>query len=146
MLIEITKLIDAPKSEVFAWCTDFVDRDPEYSHVRLRTRRVLERSHDRVSLEETGVLMVPFKARIQVQLHPPDWWEADAVFSFGKTHVEYKLTDTSRGTRLDVTIRMRGFLVSLFSPLKGYFAKKIDREWNDYVNAMERELSHRQHS
>ncbi len=146
MLIEITKLIAARKSEVFAWCTDFVDRDPEYSRVRLRTRRVLERSPDRVSLEETGALMIPFKARIQVQLHPPDWWEADAVFSFGKTHNEYKLTETPTGTRLDITIRMRGFLVSLFSTLKGYFTKQIDREWNDYVNAMERELSHHQHS
>lgn len=143
MLIRFSKLVrGAPKSKVFEWCTDYQSLDPQVSNVRLRARNVLQRTPEAVSLEEKGKIMLPFDAKVIVKLHPPDWWEADSVLSFGTAHTEYRVTEVPEGTRLDISldIAAEGMKRFLSIPLKPYVQRQIEKEWDDYVRAMEGEI------
>jgi len=142
MLLEVSRLIRAPKTEVFEWCTNFQDTDPEYSRIRLRTRKVLERTPETILMEETGVMMMPFKARFEVRLNHHDRWEANAKSNLGSTHNEYKLTEVPEGTRLDMrfNISLKGLMKPFSLVMKPYVRSKIQREWDDYILAMENEI------
>jgi len=142
MLIETSKLIRAPKIKVFEWCTNFRETDPQYSRVRLRTRRILERTPGSIIMEETGVMMLPFKARFDVILNHPDRWEAKANSNLGTAHNEYSLTEVPDGTRLDMrfNISLKGMMKPFSLIMKPYVRGKIEREWDDYIRAMENEI------
>ncbi len=125
--------------DVYAWCTDFRDSDVELSRVRLRTRRVLRREGDRIEMEETGVLGFPFAARYLVRLQPPDGWEADGRSNMGHTHNTYRLSEDPEGTRLDVAfdLHLTGPYRVVAPFARGFIVRRISREWDDYVRAME---------
>jgi hypothetical protein len=90
-------------------------------------------------MEETGVMGFPFVAHFSVRLFPPDRWEADGRSNMGGTHNEYRLAPESDGTRIDAAfdINLTG-PYRLMSPFaRGVIARRISREWDDYVRAME---------
>ena len=139
MLIRIGKHVRLPLPEVFAWCTDFRETDPELSRVRLRTRRLVRRDATQVAMEETGVMGFPFAAQFSVQLSPPERWIADGQSNMGRTHNEYRLAPDSDGTRIDIAfdLHLTG-LYRLMSPFaRGLIARRLSNEWDDYVRAME---------
>jgi hypothetical protein len=142
MRIDVSRIIHVSKTKVFEWCTNFQETDAQYSHVRLRTRKVLERTPERVLMEETGVMMLPFKARFEVRLHYPDGWQANAESTLGTAHNEYRLTDVPEGTRLDMdfSICLKGVLKPFSIIMKPYVRSRIEEEWGDYVRAMENEI------
>ena len=140
VLFRLTKRFRAPLSDVYAWCTEFRDSDPELSRVRLRTRKVIRREGDLIEMEETGIMAFPFVARFLVRLRPPDGWEADARSNMGHTHNTYRLfPDSEKGTRLEMTfdVHLTG-PYRLFAPFaRGFIVRKTSREWDDYVRAMQ---------
>ena len=144
MLIEFSKLVrGAPRSKVFEWLTNYQSLDPQISSVRLRQRQVIERSADIVRLEESGVLMMPFDAKITVKLHPPDWYEANSIFTLGVAHNEYRLTEVPEGTSLNnrFDIKVNGWKQIIAPVAKPYFQHQIEKEWDDYVRTMEKDLA-----
>src|SRR5437870_6025520 len=139
VLFRITKRFRAALPDVYAWCTEFRDSDPELSRVRLRTRKLIRREGDLIEMEETGIMGFPFVARFHVRLRPPDVWEADARSNMGHTHNTYRLFSDSGGTRLEMTfdVHLTG-PYRLFAPFaKGFIVRKTSREWDDYVLAMQ---------
>src|SRR5438094_8629545 len=104
VLFRLTKRFRAPLSDVYAWCTEFRDSDPELSRVRLRTRKVIRREGDLIEMEETGIMAFPFVARFLVRLRPPDGWEADARSNMGSAQQTYRLFPDKDSTRLDMTL------------------------------------------
>ncbi len=142
MLIGVSRLIHAPKTKVFEWCTNFQETDPEYSRVRSRTRKVKENRKDLTPMEETGVMMMPFKARFEVRMYPPDRWEADGESNLGTAHNEYQLIDVPEGTRLDMhfNIELKGIMKLFSIMMKPYVRGRIEKEWDDYVRAMDHEI------
>src|SRR5437660_11426031 len=72
VLFRVTKRFRAPLPDVYAWCTEFRDSDPELSRVRLRSRKVIRREGDLIEMEETGIMAFPFVARVLVPLQPAD--------------------------------------------------------------------------
>src|SRR5204863_79902 len=76
-IFRVTTRFRASLADVYAWCTEFRDSDPELSRVRLRSRKVIRREGDLIEMEETGIMAFPFVARFLVRLQPPDGWEAD---------------------------------------------------------------------
>lgn len=83
MLLVITQPFRAPPEEVYAWCTDYQDSDPQLSRARLRTRRVVRREAGVVDMEETGVMGFPYAATFKVVLQPPLEWGADGRSNLG---------------------------------------------------------------
>src|SRR6266581_6794498 len=127
MMVTIDQRFKAPVEEVYAWCTDFQDSDPELSHVRLRTRRVLVRGGTTIEMDETGRMGFPFAAKFHVQLRPPDGWEADARSNMGRTRNTYSLFAEPGGTRLHITfdVHLGGpyFLMTPFA--RGFMTRRI---------------------
>ena len=139
VLFRVTKRFRASLPDVYAWCTEFRDSDPELSRVRLRTRRVINREGDLIEMEESGIMAFPFVARFHVRLRPPDGWEADARSNMGFTHNTYRLFSDPEGTRLEITfdVHLTG-PYRLFAPFaKGFIVRRTSQEWDDYVRAME---------
>ena len=139
VLFQVTKRFPASLPDVYAWCTEFRDSDPELSRVRLRTRKVIRREGDLIEMEETGVMGFPFVSRSLVRLRPPDTWEADGRSNMGHTHNTYRLFSETEGTRLEMTfdLHLRG-PYRLFAPFARRFTvRRISREWDDYVRAMQ---------
>lgn len=139
VLFRVTKRFRASLPNVYAWCTEFRDDDPELSRVRLRTRRVISREGDLIEMEESGIMAFPFVARFHVRLRPPDGWEADARSNMGYTHNMYRLLSDTEGTRLEMTfdVHLTG-PYRLFAPFaRGFIVRKTSREWDDYVSAMQ---------
>ena len=139
VLLRLTKRFRASLPDVYAWCTDFQDRDPELSRVRLRTRKVLRREGDLIEMEETGIMAFPFVARFLVRLKPPDGWDADARSNMGHTHNTYRLFSDPDGTRLEMTfdLQLTG-PYRFFAPFaRGFFRRRTSREWDEYVRAMQ---------
>ena len=139
VLFRLTKRFRASLPDVYAWCTEFRDSDPELSRIRLRTRKVIRREGDLIEMEETGIMAFPFVARFRVRLRPPDGWEADARSNMGHTHNTYRLFSDTEGTRLEITfdVHLTG-PYRLFAPFaRGFIVRKTSREWDDYVRAME---------
>ena len=93
-------------------------------------------------MEETGVMLLSFKARFEVRLHYPDWWEANAQSNLGTAHNEYRLIDVPEGTRLDMrfNINLKGLLRPFSLIMKPYVRNRIKKEWDDYIRAMENEI------
>ena len=139
MRLRLTKRFQRSVPDVYAWCTEFRDSDPELSRVRLRSRKVIRREGNLIEMEETGTMGFPFVAQYIVRLRPPDGWEADARSNMGRTHNTYKLFPDVEGTRLEMTfdVHLRG-PYRLFAPFgRGFIVRKISREWDDYVRAMD---------
>ncbi len=81
----------------------------------------------------------PFAAHFSVTISPPDRWEAEGRSNMGRTHNEYCLTQESNGTRINAAfdIHLTG-PYRLMSPFaRGFIARRLSREWDDYVRAME---------
>ena len=139
VLFRVTKRFRASLPDVYAWCTEFRDNDPELSRVRLRTRKVVRREGDLIEMKETGIMAFPFVARFLVHLRPPDGWDADARSNMGHTHNTYRLFSETEGTRLEMTfdVHLTG-PYRLFAPFaRGFIVRKTSREWDDYVRAMQ---------
>ena len=139
VLFRVTKRFRAPLPDVYAWCTEFRDSDPELSRVRLRSRKVIRREGHLIEMEETGIMAFPFVARFLVRLQPPDGWEADGQSNMGHTHNTYRLFSDTEGTRLEMTfdVHLAG-PYRLFAPFaRGFIVRKTSREWDDYVRAMD---------
>ena len=139
VLFRVTKRFRAHLPEVYSWCTEFRDSDPELSRIRLRTRKVIRREGNLIEMEETGTMAFPFVARFLVRLLPPNGWEADGQSNMGHTHNTYRLFPDKDGTRLEITfdVHLTG-PYRLFAPFaRGFVIRKTSREWDDYVRAME---------
>lgn len=143
MRVEVAKHVRSPLSGVYAWCTDYRDDDAEISGVRLRWRRVLRRTADEVELEESANLGVAYTGRVLVHLYPPDRWEADLRSTAGSAHTVYRLRPEGDGTLLtiaiDVRLRWQYRLFALVA--RGIVRRRLSREWDDYVRAIEAEAS-----
>src|SRR5213595_4058249 len=53
VLFRVTRRFRASLPDVYAWCTEFRENDPELSQVRLRARNVTRREGDLIEMEET---------------------------------------------------------------------------------------------
>jgi len=136
--VRISKLIRAPLAEVFAWCTDYSDLDPEIMGSKeSQTRRVISREKNRIVFVDAYTDPSIKPRNVEVSLVPPNAWRAK--FSGGRwegTGV-YKLSETPNGTRLEIIFRIE-------KAIEGYTAQDLEERankvWDAYVAAIERSL------
>jgi hypothetical protein len=135
-----------PRDRAYLWLTDFDEGDVERAEgAVLEKRKVLERAKDRVVYEgETAVLGRRTWSVTEVQLTPPDRWEAKVTKgprtgSF--TH--YRLVPKGDGCHITVDYHFvldkpaRMLLLRLAKPL---VKRDLARMWDGFANAMQREL------
>lgn len=99
------KVINAPLKEVFDWCTDYRDDDPEKVTGEPIKKKVLEKTSERVvytyEKEENGKIL---KQKTTVWLYPPNRWYAEGHGDMWDFVGDYILTLEGKSTRLTVNI------------------------------------------
>jgi hypothetical protein len=135
-VVKISKLIKAPMREVFAWCTDYSDLDPQImGSGGSQTRRIIARDTRKIVFIDTYVDPAVKARKVEVSLRPPNKWRAK--FSGGRWDGTgtYVLSETPEGTRLDIVFRME-------KAIEGYTAQDLMRRaneiWDKYAAEMEK--------
>lgn len=144
--IVIERTFSVPVADAYAWLTDFRDDDVERAQgAVLRARRVVERSAKRVVYEgETEVLGRRIASTTEVDLAPPDAWEARVTKGPRTGSVtRYRLFPDGAGSRIRVEygfVLQDGLKHLLLRLAKAKVRRDLARMWDGFAAAMEAEL------
>jgi hypothetical protein len=136
---KVSKIINAPLSYVFRWCTDFREDDPKITGSKSQ-RRILSKTKKQVIYaqlynDEKG------KERVAVDivtLKPPKSWHLDYYGEEDDETGEYKLTSLGKNrTRLDMLFKEKWKIPS--PPTKAWQIEHTSEIWDKYVAALERD-------
>ena len=137
--IRVTKLVHAPASYVFDWCTDYRSDDwkvarpgthPRFRVVRLSPRRVL-RIRITARDEEDPEIAIDL-----VRLEPPYRWHTDQIDEDELETVDYRVTPIDRRTtRLEVHVTDR-WMTPRFLP-RAKTVQRVSGAWDRYVGRIE---------
>ena len=134
----ISKILNAPLRFVYNWCTDF--REDDYKMTGSKPRRTfLERSKKLVIYAIRYPSNGTTKHAVNiVTLHPPRAWHLDSYGQEDNEFGDYHLTELgARRTRLDMVFREEWKIAKI--PPKAEYLKDINRIWDKYVAALERD-------
>ncbi len=132
-----SKIVDAPLSYVYDWCTDFRPDDEKFSRSKPKSRviRVSPRRLVRVRIARHGA-SDPAMAVELVRLSPPNAWHKDTIDEKDLDAIDYKLTALSPNrTRISLVIVER-WLISDF-PKKADWVRRSSEYWDELVAALE---------
>ena len=143
--IRVLKLVRAPASYVFDWCTDYRSDDwkvakpgshPRFRVVKLSPHRVL-----RIRLTGRG-RTDPDIAVDLIRLEPPDRWHTDQVDEEELETVDYRVTAIGpETTRLEVRVTDRWMTPHFLSRTET--AQRVSGAWERYVGMIETRYRHR---
>ncbi|MGA2972667.1 MAG: hypothetical protein ABSE39_08615 [Candidatus Bathyarchaeia archaeon] len=134
----VSKVLHAPLSFAFKWCTDYREDDPRIIGSKNR-RSILEKTKGRViytnRYKSGGKTM---NAVNIVTLKPPRAWYLDSRGDEDDEIGEYRLTGLGpRRTRLDMTFveywKIRNY------PGRAEYLSDIHRIWDKYATALEKD-------
>lgn len=140
-----------PVDAAYAWLTDYQDDDHTRAGAIIKRRIVVRREVDKdgrpVEVELEGELETlgqrTGRGRALVKLWPDERrWVAE--LAGGRWVYEYRLAPTARGTRLVIDYRLgskrwqRRALLTMMKPL---IRREIDKMWDGFSAAMEREIA-----
>ena len=134
----ISKVINAPLSYVFSWCTDFREDDNKLSGQKRRIS-IFERTKHRfiMSIKTRRGSKVISAARI-VSLAPPNAWHLDWIGDENDETGDYQLTRIDgRTTRLNATFKVKPKTSN--APNKKQMAQSVNSAWTNYVAALEKD-------
>ena len=134
--VSVSRVINAPLPFVYAWWTDFSERDPKITGQKRRLI-ILERNAKRIimSVRYTSHGLVMTAARI-VTLNPPNAWHLDWIGDEYDETGDYRLRRLGvRRTRLDAAFKVD--YKNRRAPSKLAFLKNIDELWDKYAAALE---------
>jgi hypothetical protein len=137
--IRVSKVVRAPASYVFDWCTDYRSDDwkvarpgtrPRFRVVKLSPHRVL-----RIRVTDRG-RPDPDVAVDLVRLEPPDRWHTDQIDEEEIETVDYRVTPIGRGrSRLEVHVTDRWMTPRFLS--RAETAQRVNGAWDRYVRLIE---------
>ena len=134
----VSKVLNAPLSFAFKWCTDYRETDPRITGSKNK-RSVLEKNKERV------IYTVRYKSGGKtinavniVTLKPPKAWDLDSRGDEDDEVGEYRLTSLGpRKTRLDMMF-IEYWKIPNY-PEKSEYLRDIHRIWDKYAAALERD-------
>ncbi|HET6405333.1 MAG TPA: SRPBCC family protein [Candidatus Thermoplasmatota archaeon] len=142
--IQYERTFPYPIDVAYAWLTDYQDDDPQRAGAMVEKRDVVRRGDREVEVDaRLDVLGKKYTGRAVIHLHPEEHrWVA--VIGRGSWQFHYRLEpDGPHRSRLIVDYRItsrrwtRRALVTLGKPL---IRRQLDRMWDGFADAMEREL------
>lgn len=142
--VKVSKIIEAPLSYVYDWCTDFRESDPKLTGSKNK-RRILLRTRNRVVYVSQYVRQGQLRNAVNVvTLYPNKAWHLDYHGDEDDEVGEYRLVKLSRKrTRLNMTFKETYKIRS--PPSKASDTRLTNEVWDKYVAALEKEYarSHR---
>jgi hypothetical protein len=136
----LSRIIKAPLRFVYNWCTDY--REDDYKITGSKSRRTfLEKSKRLVIYAIRYPSGRTFMQAVNiVTLHPPDGWHLDSYGEEDNEFGDYQLTKLAPNkTRLNMTFREYWKITKI--PSKPQYLKDINRIWDKYIAALERDYS-----
>jgi hypothetical protein len=141
--VSFSRIINAPLSFAYAWCTDFRESDSKITGQK-RKISILERNPQRIimSVKYTTHGRVMTAARV-VTFKPPNAWHLDWIGDEHDETGDYRLTSLGpRKSRLHLTFHVK--YKNHLPPSKLVFLQNINRVWDKYIVALEKDYqSHR---
>jgi hypothetical protein len=138
----VSKIINAPLSFVYRWCTDFREDDQKITDQRRRIR-IHERTATRfiMSVRDRHGAKIVSAARI-VTLKPPDSWHLDWIGDEYDEKGDYRLTKLgSRRTRFSATFKVAS--IKPGAPTKQEMRRNVTAVWDKYTRALEKDYASR---
>jgi len=137
-VVRITRLIRAPVTRVFAWCTDYSEFDHQIiGSEGSQTRKIISRSRRRIVFVDTYADSAIKPRKVEVSLFPPKEWRARFTGGRWEGTGVYRLSGTPEGTRLDIVFRME-------KTIEGYTARDLGQRanevWDKYIAELEKTL------
>lgn len=137
--IRILKLVRAPASYVYEWCTDYRSDDWKVArpgtHPRFRVVKISAHRLIRIRLTERPGLD-PDIAVDLIRLDPPSRWHTDQIDEEELETVDYRVTAIGREkTRLEVRVTDRWMTPHFLS--RSETAKRVRGAWDRYVDRIE---------
>lgn len=139
-----------PVDAAYAWLTDYQDDDHERAGAIVKARTVVRREHDQdgrlVEVEFQGHLETfgqATRGRGVVRLDPDQRRWVATLGDKGRWVYVYQLIPAARGSRLLIDYRFgsrrlrRRVLLWLMKP---FIRREIDKMWDGFSEAMEREM------
>jgi hypothetical protein len=140
-IVRVSKVINAPLSFVFKWCTDYREDDNKITGSR-NCRKILQRTKRRVVYVTT---YFPKSGRAKmgvnlVTLRPPNSWHLDFVGEEEDEEGDYRLTRLApRKTRLDMKFSEKYKVPH--APTQVEDMQQVEAIWDKYVAALERDYA-----
>jgi hypothetical protein len=138
----ISKVIEAPLSFVYNWCTDYREDDGKLTGSRRKTK-ILEKTKSRTiytsSRKENGKLI----GRVSVvSLMPPNAWHLDTAGDPLEQYTgDYKLTKLgSKKTRLDMVFDTK-YGPGARVPTKDWWKDDSNKDWDKLILALMKDYS-----
>ena len=141
-MIAVSKVIHAPISFVYNWCTDYSPDDSKLT--RSKTRRIILNKTPRQAIyletfRRNGKSMCAVNI---VSLKPPTRWHLDYVGQEADEIGEYRLTRHGpKTTKLDMRFKVKYKIPD--APTKVEETKQTNIVWDKYVRALEEEFASR---
>ena len=139
-IYEFRKRFRAPLPYVFAWCTDYTPKDSRLEGEEY-TRRILRRNRRKVVYEDLDEGPDGWMwSHMEVDLHPPNHWHANAVGSHREWSIDYRLFPLKDGsTELWFRGKRRATALAGKNPPKARFERDLLRMWGNFGRALERD-------
>jgi len=134
---QFSKIIDAPLSFVYDWCTDYREDDPQITGAKLR-RLIIEKNKDRaVFINQHKSAKAGMVINI-VTLRPPDGWHLNLISEERDGTGEYRLRKLGpRSTKLHIFLKFKWKMAR--SPTRTEFHQHLNSMWAKYAAALERD-------
>jgi len=139
-VISVSKVINAPLSYVYDWCTDYTPDDSKLT--RSKTRRIILTKTPRqaIYLEAFRRNGKPMYSVNIVSLKRPTRWHLDYVGQEADEVGEYRLTRQGpKKTRLDMHFKVRYKIRD--APSRAEDTKQTSIVWDKYVRALEHDFA-----
>ena len=141
-MISVSKVINAPLSFVYDWCTDYSPDDSKLT--QSKTRRIILNKTPRqaIYLETFRRNGKPMCAVNIVSLKRPTRWHLDYVGQEADEIGEYRLTRQGpKKTKLDMWFKVKYKIRG--APSRTEDTKQTSIVWDKYVRALEKEFAAR---
>jgi len=139
-MISVSKVINAPISFVYDWCTDYTPDDSKLTHSK--TRRIILNKAPRQAIyletfRRNGKSMCAVNI---VSLKPPMRWHLDYVGQEADEIGEYHLTRKGpTKTKLDMRFKVKYKIRD--APTKAEDTEQTSIVWDKYVRALEKDFT-----
>ena len=137
--IRVLKVVNAPATYVYDWCTDYRSDDWKVArpgtHPRFRVVKLSAHRLVRIRLTDHGG-EDPDVAVDLIRLEPPHRWHTDQIDEQELETVDYRVTAIGREkTRLEVQVTDRWMTPHFLARTET--AQRVNSAWNRYIGRIE---------
>ena len=129
----ISKIINAPISYVYKWCTDFWAEDPMIIGAAY-TRHIVDKSSKRA----VWIQHYADKEAVRyVTLSPPDSWHMEGLNDESTRTADYHLKSLGKKTKLTISIKIKYKTIEPEPASK--LRENLSNDWEKYKTALEKD-------